>query len=61
MPLLFKTGSSRFIICNHDNNLREAVFLSVVGSDCGIANVNMELQVPKLEVLLEEKKNRWRT
>jgi aldehyde dehydrogenase (NAD+) len=38
------------------NNLREAeLFLSVVGSDCGIANVNMELQVPKLEVLLEEK------
>jgi aldehyde dehydrogenase (NAD+) len=23
------------------NNLREAVFLSVVGSDCGIANVNI--------------------
>jgi aldehyde dehydrogenase (NAD+) len=53
-----KRSSSRFIICNHDNNLREAeLFLSVVGSDCGIANVNIGTSGAEIEeVLLGRKK-----
>jgi hypothetical protein len=45
------------------NNLREAeLFLSVTGSDCGIANVTSEHPVLKSVVPLEEKKRYgWRT
>jgi aldehyde dehydrogenase (NAD+) len=36
--------------------LREAeLFLSVVGSDCGIANVNIGTSGAEMEVLLEKK------
>jgi aldehyde dehydrogenase (NAD+) len=40
------------------NNLREAV-LSVAGSDCGIANVNIGTLVLKSVVLWRRKRNRW--
>jgi aldehyde dehydrogenase (NAD+) len=42
MPLLFKGVAQGLSSAIMTNNLREAeLFLSVVGSDCGIANVNI--------------------
>jgi hypothetical protein len=59
MPLQFKWSSKGLSSAIMTNNLREAEFLSVTGSDCGIANVNIELQALKLEVLLVVKRNWW--
>jgi aldehyde dehydrogenase (NAD+) len=42
------------------NNLREAEhFLSVAGSDCGIANVNIGTSGAEIGGAFEEKRNRW--
>jgi aldehyde dehydrogenase (NAD+) len=44
------------------NNLREAEhFLSVAGSDCGIANVNIGTSGAEIGGALEVKRNRWWT
>jgi aldehyde dehydrogenase (NAD+) len=44
------------------NNLREAeLFLSVTGSDCGIANVNIGTSGAEIGGAFEEKRYGWRT
>jgi aldehyde dehydrogenase (NAD+) len=50
------------VFCNHMTNLREAeLFLSVTGSDCGIANVNIGTSGAEIGGALEEKRYGWRT
>jgi aldehyde dehydrogenase (NAD+) len=43
------------------NNLREAELFLVVGSDCGIANVNIGTSGAEIGGAFGGKRNRWRT
>jgi hypothetical protein len=56
MPLLFKGVAQGLSSAIMTNNLREAeLFLSVVGSDCGIANVNIGTSGAEIGGAFEEK------
>ena len=41
MLLQFKMKCSRIVFCNYDKTCEKQKFLITLGSDCGIANVNI--------------------